>query len=247
MKIKRSIVMFLTCFSICMLTGFAQTEESWSQLMADFQRFYRDGKYIEALPVVERAVRISRDFQQTDERIVDSLNGLSRTLHLLGRYDEALKIYNEVLERVLDLRKGQLPSTALLLNICRMHVEKGEFNKAREFIHRAIDNDEIRYGSNDPALGTDWAELADTYLRQGRHLEALPHAERGLALVASRRRRSPDRLRPLMVVGHVRMALRQFDEAEPLLQEVIEITEAQYGWSTRARRMPLRVWQICGS
>src|SRR5262249_42937194 len=93
----------------------------------------------------------------------------------------------------------------------------------------AIQNDSIRYGSDDPALANAWAELADTYLTEGRHLEALPHAERALALVASRKRGSPDRLRPLMVAGYARRTLRQFDDAEPLLQEVVKTVEDKCG------------------
>ena len=118
----------------------SQGATEWSQLMARHQQLFRAGRYVEALPVIEQAVELAAQFRESDFRRTDSTGKLAMTLDYLGRFDEAAKLYNEILERIRANPGNELASTGLLRSIGRIHVFETSFQRCRGVLSRSPKN-----------------------------------------------------------------------------------------------------------
>jgi len=197
--------------------------------MARHQQLFRAGRYVEALPVIEQAVELAAQFRESDFRRTDSTGKLAMTLDYLGRFDEAAKLYNEILERIRANPGNELASTGLLRSIGRIHVLKHRFKDAEGFYQEAQKIDETMLDPNDSGRVEGLASMVDLYLAQGRHSEAKPYAERAVALVKSVPGETLLHARALQAMAWVYMGFRLFDQAQPLLERILRISEQNFG------------------
>jgi tetratricopeptide (TPR) repeat protein len=150
---------------------------------------------------------------------------LASLLDNLARYDEAIEQYSSVLSKVGG--KNSAAEAGLLRSIGRIHVVKGRYEDALALYEQALRIDLKLFAEDDPRRAEGLLGIANVYLAQGRHKEADPYARKALALTTP----FPKELlyfSSLRALGWIYSGLRQFDEAQPLFERLLEISEQRY-------------------
>jgi tetratricopeptide (TPR) repeat protein len=203
--------------------------EDFGELMSRVRDSMQQGKYADALPMVQRAVEVSENFPSSDPRHWQALMNLAYVFDSLGEDAKALEIY-------IDLRAGRWgPPPApqwevlMLQSLGRMHLLLNRFTDAEELYVRALKIEEGYLPPANPARANGLIGMAGFYLSQGRHTDAVGYAEVAVELTGQLPDDAPLRLRALNVLGGVYNGLRQFDKSLPLYEGLLARMEARYG------------------
>jgi ATP/maltotriose-dependent transcriptional regulator MalT len=153
----------------------------YSALLDDLSRVqWSLNRGLEALETAQRALELLPDDEPTSER-ASLLAWLARTLHLRGRYREALKEGETALTTALtagDRRaESEVLNTLAMSEVLLGSVEDG-IARMRRAIQIAHEDDDL------DGLGTAYSNLADTLNLAGRTDEAVKTAQAGLAAIA---------------------------------------------------------------
>ena len=134
---------------------------------------HQQGKYDEALPLAERALRLREDNLDPDNLVIAiSLERLATLVRIKGDFDRA----ESLLQRVLKIREKFLGpndfQVAVALNaIAVLQEAKGEYGRAVETMSRSLAIREKLF-ANDPAMVSALSNLAVFYQNLGRFDEA---------------------------------------------------------------------------
>jgi tetratricopeptide (TPR) repeat protein len=190
------------------------------------------GRFAEALPLYERALRIEEAVLGPDHTdVASALNEVGRVLSDLGRAAEALPLQ----ERALRIDEAALgpnhPSVATDLNeVGRALRDLGRVAEALPLQERALRIDEAAQGPDHGDVATDLNEVGWVLLDLGRAAEALPLQERALRIDEAAF--GPDHsyvATDLASMGRALRDLGRVAEALPLHERALRIHEAAFG------------------
>jgi len=154
----------------------AAQQESWEKLSGETQALYQQGKYADALPVAQEALRVAEaSFGPEHPNVAKSLNNLAALYHAQGKYAEA----EEFLKRSLAIKEKALgpddPDVAASLNnLAALYDDQGKHSEAEPLLRRSLAIREKALGSGHPDVARSLNNLAVLYEAQGKHADAEP-------------------------------------------------------------------------
>jgi CHAT domain-containing protein len=203
-----------------------------AELHQQVVQLYQQGKYQEAIPLMERSLQI-RETQlgANHPDTATSLNNLAALYQGMGRYPEA----EPLLQRSLQITETQLganhPDTATSLNnLAGLYRAMGRYPEAEPLFQRSLQIRETQLGANHPLTATSLNSLALLYRDIGRYPEAEPLYQRSLQIRETQLGANhPLTANSLNNLAGLYQDMRRYPEAEPLFQRSLQITETQLG------------------
>jgi CHAT domain-containing protein/Tfp pilus assembly protein PilF len=201
-------------------------------LLAEFLRLYRAGKYDEALPLAERALEIREKALGPDHPdIARSLNNLAILYHHKGDHAKAELLYQRGLAIWEEALGPDHPELAPNLNnLGALYFDKGDYAKAEPLYQRALAIREKALGPDHPGVAGSLNELAILYGDKGDYAKAEPLHQRALAIWE--KALGPDHPRvaiSLLNLANVYYLKGDYAKAEPLYQRALAIKEKTFG------------------
>jgi CHAT domain-containing protein/Tfp pilus assembly protein PilF len=151
---------------------------------ADFDRFYRAGKYEEARHSAERELAIiEKVYGPQHIYFARSLNCLAIACDVTGDYAKAETLF----QRALEIREKELgprhPDVAqVLLNLARHYNDTGDFRKAESFYERSLAITEDNLGAENLVVAQILNDLGNVYSIRENSAKAEASIRRALAI-----------------------------------------------------------------
>jgi CHAT domain-containing protein len=183
----------------------------------------RHGRPEAAIEYYAKAVAIQRDIGDTIG-VIQSLNATAIAYAVMGRFDAAIKNYDDAYALALETR------TPRIIDFMRGNLAGGLLD-AGEYQRSALLLEEVLKGQVGPYAGVRHSQLAYAYLMLGRLEDARTHAEEAVALTLSR----PTELPPALITL-ARVKERLGDRAAALADAQRAITTIE---DMRAKLVPL--------
>jgi CHAT domain-containing protein/tetratricopeptide (TPR) repeat protein len=207
-------------------------EGRWRVLVKQANELRGEGKYGEAIPVAEEAVRVAeKTFGANHPAVAISLNLLGAIYDDEGRYAEAEPLF----KRGLAIREKALgPDSAdvakSLNSLAFLYYHEGRYAEAEPLFKRALAIREKALGPENAEVAVTLNMLASMYQRQGEFAKAEPLFKRSLeirekTLAAD----DPELARSLVSVATLYQEQGKYAEAEPLLRRSLAIRERALG------------------
>ena len=192
----------------------------------------RHGRYVEAMPLRERALRIYEAAHGPDHPYVAyALGGMGRALSDLGRPAEALPLHQRALRIDEAARGPNDPGVATHLNeVGRTLSALGRPAEALPLQERALRIREAALGPDHSYVAKDLNEVGWALSDLGRPAEALPLHQRALRIRETALGPDhPDVATHLNQVGWALSALGRAEEAWPLHERALRIRDRSKG------------------
>ena len=224
--VMRSVRLFIVVLCICVLgagSGWGEVtpQEEARRLNQQAVELYQAGRYPEALPLQQRALKIYEKALGPDHPdIASSLNNLGGLYKVMGAYDQALPLYR----RALKVREKALgpdhPDTAISLNnLALLYQVMGADDQALPLYQRGLQIIEKSLGPEHPHAVVAISNLGSLYLAR----KDYPTAE-----AYFRRARSTGGLAELWLAqGQPGKALKLLQEKAPTWRD-LPIKQVQY-------------------
>jgi CHAT domain-containing protein len=212
-------------------TQFAELRKA-TKLMEESVKLFKIGKYQEALPLVQMALKI-RESQLGPNHpdVAMSLNNLAVLYEKQGRYREAELIH----QRSLKIEESQLgenhPNVALTLNnLAFLYHRQGRYAEAEPLFQRSLKIREQQLGPNHLDVALTLNNLAVLYEDQGRYAEVEPLYQRSLKIREQQLGLNhPDVAISLNNLAALYQGQNRNRDAEPLLKRALKIREQRLG------------------
>lgn len=176
---------------LCLPTAAAQLSH-WGEVTTAELQLYNQGKYAEALPLAQQALRIAEtSYGPQDRRVPTSLNNLAAVLKELNRYTDAEPLYQRAAalnEKILGPAHPEVAKS--MNNLAGLYAMMGRFNEAKDLYTRAIAIQEKNGGPNDPSVANTSGNLGVLYQERGMYAEAEPLLQHALSI--DMKARDPD-------------------------------------------------------
>ncbi|MGA7241337.1 MAG: tetratricopeptide repeat protein, partial [Bryobacteraceae bacterium] len=190
------------------------------------------GRYREEEPLRRHVLRVLEAWLgPEDEKTSLAVFSLARNLELLGRFDEALLLYQRAFAwRLRTAEEMDPPRLKCMGGMGRAHHGLGNLAEAETLLRRALETQEVVLGAEHPDTLTSVNNLAELLRSKGDFDAAEPLCRR--ALDASERvlgREDPD---TLLSVNNLALLLGDkgdYDAAEPLYRRALEAQERVLG------------------
>lgn len=204
-----------------------------SQSLHNLGGLLRDlDRHEEAIPMLERAVRIRREaFGDLHPRTLTSTNTLAVLLEREGRFSEAETLYRRVVEDRRRLYPDGHPSLSTSLGNLANLLLRVEGNEARaEALHReALEIDRRMLGEEHPMVGQRYHTLARAVHARGRLDEAETLFRRAWEILAAALPEGHVNLAyPMTELGEVLLDQGRAAEAVPVLREALALRVAGF-------------------
>lgn len=198
-----------------------------SDLTAQADEAYNTGRYLEAVPVADRIVAISRErYGEADPRYAAALNGLATFLQLTGSLDRAEQLLRQSLAIDLAALDPDHPDVATReANLALVLLDKDNAVEAAELLHRALaslDRQQAKPERYGPMLSNFAAALE--------RLNRVAEAERLYLAAISAFSQQPERdgVRLAIALGNLGLlykAQHRLDEGHPVLEQAVALLE----------------------
>ncbi|HIK12749.1 MAG TPA: tetratricopeptide repeat protein [Oscillatoriaceae cyanobacterium M33_DOE_052] len=199
-------------------------DEQWEQLDQQATQLYNQGKYAEAIIIVQQALNLALSLYQGDHpNVATSLNDLAVLYYSQGRYEQAEPLYEEALAMTKRLFQGDHPNVATSLsNLAELYRSQGRYEKAEPLYEDALAMRKRLFQGDHPDVALSLNNLAALYFSQGRYEEAEPRLEETLAMF--KRLFKGDH--PLVATSLNNLAALhsdqgRYEQAEPRLEEAL--------------------------
>jgi CHAT domain-containing protein/Tfp pilus assembly protein PilF len=201
-------------------------------LNVEFLRFYRTGKYDEALPLAEKILAlVEKTLGPEHPDVADALLNLANVYYAKGSYAKM----ETAAQRALTIREKALGphhlKVALSLNVLAvLHFAKSDYQKAEPLLRRAITIREAVLGAEHAEVADSLNNLAALYSIRGEPAQAEPLYQRVLSI----REKTVGLDHPLVASTLNNLALLyhargDYEKAEPLYQRSLSIREKALG------------------
>ncbi|GGA34740.1 CHAT domain-containing protein [Okeania sp. KiyG1] len=206
--------------------------EELEQLLQQAAQLSKQGKYSEAIPVLERALVILENAgaSQTPETAL-LVNFLGLQHFYLGNYTKAELLYKKSLAITEKVLGTDHPKVVTSLNsLALLYQDQEKYTEAEPLLQRSIKISEKVLGTDHPDLATSLNNLAGMYRDWGKYKEAESLYQRSLAV--TEKALGPDH--PEVATSLNNLALlyqdqRKYKEAESLYQRSLAIKEKVLG------------------
>lgn len=162
-------------------------------------------RYDEAIEAFTGLVKEHSDADDDEEALADAYSGLAASLNLAGRYDEALTVADEYLQRFPDDPEALYEQASAYDALGRHDEAIASYEQAR---------------IADPLNPTICNDLADTYLAAGRTNDAVEMAETAVSL-------DPEMAVAYETLAQTLVAAGRQSEAEEAMQRAAELHAAE--------------------
>ena len=207
----------------------------YAQVGAAYKDRFQAGECVDREQEVARSEALLKkaiDLQtEQPQPLATSLNNLAELYRSMGRYEEALPLY----QRSLSIREEQLganhPDTATSLNnLAELYYYMGRYEEALPLFQRSLSIREEQLGANHPDTATSLNNLAALCYSMGRYEEALPLYQRSLSIREEQLGANhPDTANSLNNLAELYYYMGRYEEALPLYQRSLSICEEQLG------------------
>ena len=221
-------VLFLA-FLFCL--PLAAQQARWDELNGQVEKLLKDGKFSDALPLAQEALRAAEaSFGAEDPRVATALTSLGDAFRWQGKYAEAVPLY----QRGLAIREKALgPGDPLvarsLAGLALLYNSQGKYAQAEPLYQRALAIME-KASAPDHDLAVGLNNLANVYYNQGKYAQAEPLYQRALAIrEKALGPEHPDVAVTLNSLANLYGDLGRYAQAEPLFQRALAIREKALG------------------
>jgi CHAT domain-containing protein/lipopolysaccharide biosynthesis regulator YciM len=237
LKFSISVVLFINLLGLPVAKILAQSSptilmtqatglEEAEKLNQRVEKLYSQGKYSEAIPLVEKALDLYKSLPG-DHRsdIATSINNLAELYKSQGRYEKAEPLYLQALE----LRKSLLGNRHLriassLNNLAELYSSQGRYEKAEPLYLQALELRKSLLDDRHPDLATSLNNLASLYKSQGRYEKAEPLYLQALELrKSSLGEQHPYVATSLNNLASLYKSQGRYEKAEPLYLQALEL------------------------
>jgi tetratricopeptide (TPR) repeat protein len=192
--------------------------------------------YAEAVPLLESAVRYSTEHHgATNWVTMRQRNDLGIAMNRAGNDDEALKVYEEVLEDQERELGPDAPDVASTLNnIGALLRDKGRFEEVLEIYERALEIRKNEFGWEHSDTAESLGNMGALMIDLEQYEDAWPYLQEALEVYG--KVKGPghlDNARPLWRMGSLLRREEKYAEAQPLYERVLKIREAALGQENR--------------
>ena len=226
------------CLGVCALFTLVTAcpllaqEHRWTELNAQVNQLYQQGKFADAVPLAQESVRVAEaTFGLVHPNVASSLNNLALLYDEQGHYADAEPLFKRALIIKEKAFGPDHPAVATLLNnLALLYKEQGRYADAEPLFKHALMIDEKALGPNHPDVATDLNNLAGLYDKQGRYAEAEPLYKRALAI--KEEVLGPERPDVVASLNNLALLYKQqgrYAEAEPLYRRALAIREKTVG------------------
>jgi CHAT domain-containing protein/tetratricopeptide (TPR) repeat protein len=210
----------------------AAQQGRWEELNEQVKTLYGQGKYAEALPLAQDALRLAEaTYGPEHPNVATSLNNLAVLYDEQGKYAEAELLHRRALairEKVLGPEHPDVATS--LNNLAEVYRAQGRYAEAEPLHRRALAIKEKALGPEHPAVATSLNNLAVVYQDQGKYGEAEPLYRRALAIrEKALGPEHPDVANALNNLAGLYRDQGKYAEAEPLDRRALAISEKVLG------------------
>lgn len=189
------------------------------------------GKYAEAIPILEEAVRLRSAASSAPADLAASLYELSNAHFYAGHYDQAEQLTRRVLGMNKQIYGERHPRVAeCLVNLGAIQQDRGNYTEAEKLHRQGLEVTRAFFGENHHRTASGMTMVARALVFQGRVEEAIVLLRRALAIQESVFGPVHPRVASaLNELGNSWLKLAQFDEGQAAFRRVIEIYRKIYG------------------
>lgn len=210
----------------------AQTAAEADKLNAEVVRLYQAGKFAEAIPLAQRALRIREKALGPEHPDVgQSLSNLASVYRALGRYGEAEPLYRRGLAiREAALGPGHSDVATSLNALALLYRVQGRYAEAEPLYMRSLAIRERALGAEHHDVAQSCHNLAVLHEEQGRHREAEAYYLRSLTIwEKTLGPGDPNVAVALNGLARLYRLQGRYADAEPLAKRGLALTEAALG------------------
>jgi tetratricopeptide (TPR) repeat protein len=186
------------------------------------------GEYIEAEPLLKRALKIRENQLNPDQRnIADSLNNLAGLYESQSEYEQAESLYLRAIEiNEKDLGKDHPRLAIALNNLANLYRVLGKYERAKTLFLRVIKINEKMIGSKHTNHAITLNNLALLYKTQGKYEQAKPLYIQAIEIDEKTLGKDhPQLATHLNNLAELYRSQGKYEQAEPLYLRAIEIDE----------------------
>jgi len=180
----RGFICFLL-LSLAIVHPLGAQEERLNELSEQVDQLYKDGKYAEATPLAEEALRIAQaTFEAQDPNISLSSYRLALLYDAQERYAVAGPLFQRALPLFEKVLGPENPRLALMLNqTARAYVAQSQYAAAEQLYKRALDIRAKALSPDAPEVAQSLGNLAALYYMEGRYSDAEPLYKRTMVIL----------------------------------------------------------------
>ncbi|HXB73651.1 MAG TPA: tetratricopeptide repeat protein [Candidatus Acidoferrales bacterium] len=211
-------------------TGAASQTSEWAQMVNRADTLDQKGQYQEAALGYESALRLAATLGPGDRRLQLTLNKLALTYDALGRYSDAIRLYQRALALVEHAKgKNSQEYASLLNNLSAVYVEEGDFGRAEPLIRQAMAIDEALLQPDSPQLAKARSVLADVLIKRAKYSEADHLLAQAIHVFENQPGGQRDVGIALNNLAFVRRKEKQNVESRRLLEQALAVIESDSG------------------
>jgi tetratricopeptide (TPR) repeat protein len=206
-------------------------EERWQVLMDDGAARFQDGHFNVAESLYAAAWELAQEFPEDDARRDVTLDKLAQATSSLGKYDEAIDLYQMLLPRQ-ELQYGPeaLEVARTLYTIGILCDWRARYDESKACYHRAIAIFEEHLGPESSEVYHCLQRLGGAYRLTGFFQEAEPFYLRAIEIREKLGRAYDEELiSDLLHLGEVYVLQEDYAAAEPLYRRVLRMREEALG------------------
>jgi CHAT domain-containing protein/tetratricopeptide (TPR) repeat protein len=186
------------------------------------------GRYREAESGYRAGIRImSARAGGKDPEYLNASNAFGRFYQVMGNYEEAERIYREIIEGIPDSN----PIYGITLqNLATLYQLRENYEKAEPLLIEALRLDSMYKGPGDPGYSVSLQNLASLYQKTGRSASAEPLFMKALRIDEMVYGKiHPSYAKKLFNLATLYQDAGKYDLANPLMQESVAIRKKLYG------------------
>ena len=204
-------------------------------------------RYEEGLPLYDKALDSLKRIGESDsENYATTLINYATILSMSGNHEEALEKYKEAV-MILQLHgaEGNYRMAALYNNMSGIYRAKGDFNTAAAYIHKAVLILRELSGS-EAEIAISYSNLAGLYIVLKDMANAEKYAKEAVGIFRSKvGTQDVHYSAALCTLGEVEFAKGEYDEAEELFSEALQLIARDYGTGTDSYKIVEKNLKLC--
>jgi serine/threonine protein kinase len=189
------------------------------------------GKFKEALPVLEQAVRLYETASPESSDLADALGELSNTQYYLGEYEACRTICERALVLHRKIHGDAHPTVSGdLFNLGAVQFERGDYAAAERFYRQGLDITKAWFEPGNPQVASDTTMLARVLIKRGHAGEAEEMLNEAIATHDRVHGGAPDPAvaSALNELGIIARERKDYDAAEKAFRRMLAIYRKVY-------------------
>jgi tetratricopeptide (TPR) repeat protein len=158
-----------------------------------------------------------------------SVRGLASAYAGIGRYPEAIVLFEQLLEETRACRGPDSPDTVdLILYIAAAYRRAGDWQRAMQLTERVVENEEALRGPTEAGASASAHILGMLYMDAGEYLESAARLQKVIALRKERDGQADDLVLRTCALAYQRAG--KLDDADRLLRDLSERERKKRDW-----------------